>query len=249
MGILEGKVAIITGAGAGLGLSIGRAFAKEGAIVATIGRRADKIAAAAAEFKSIAGKAFGMQGDVGKRDDVNKFVAAVVKEFGAVDILVNNAMAYNMKSFMDSTDEDFEKIFRSGIYGSVYCLQACFPYLKRKGGKVINFASMAGLQGLHNHASYAIAKEGLVGLTRVLALEWAQYNIHVNAIAPLAESDAFNNPDGPEMRKGLIAATPLGRVGDPEKDIGRACVFLAGPDSNWITSRTIYVDGGCGTVR
>jgi NAD(P)-dependent dehydrogenase (short-subunit alcohol dehydrogenase family) len=247
MGILEGKIAIITGAGSGLGLGIGRAFAKEGAFVATMGRRLDKITAAAEEFKSIAGKAIGIQGDVGKREDVNKLIEETVKEFGTVDILVNNAMAYNKKPFMDSTDEDFEKIFRSAIYGSIYCLQACFPYLKRRGGKVINFASMAGLQGLHNHASYAIAKEGLVGLTRVLALEWGKFNIHVNAVAPLADSDAF--PNDPEARKGLIAATPLGRVGDPEKDIGRVCVFLAGPDSDWITSRTIYVDGGCGMVR
>jgi NAD(P)-dependent dehydrogenase (short-subunit alcohol dehydrogenase family) len=192
-----------------------------------------------------------MQGDVGKRDDVNKFVAAVVKEFGTVDILVNNAMAYNAKKIIDTTDEDVEKVMRSAVYGTLYCMQACFPYLKEHGGKVINFSSVAALYGAVDHGSYAIAKEGLSGFTKVAALEWAQYNIQVNAIAPLGESEtsaAYAKLD-PEEHVKHMKAIPMGRMGDPEKDIGRACVMLASSYADFITARTIFVDGGMGAIR
>lgn len=249
--VLEGKVAIITGAGAGLGLGIARAFAKEGAIISTIGRRYDKVAALAEEVKSMGGKALAVKGDVGVRAHVQALVDTTVREFGTVDILVNNAMAYDIKLLEEITDEDIDKIMRSAVYGSIYCMQACFPYLKKRGGKVINFGSMAGLYGLKAHAHYSAAKEGVIGLTRTAALEWAQYGIQVNAIAPLAISDASENfrKTDPEAYADFLKQIPSGYLGDPEKHVGRVCVFLASSDSDWITSRTIFVDGGQAAIR
>ena len=131
-------------------------------------------------------------------------------------------------------------------------MQEVFPCLKEHGGKVVNFGSMAGEYGLANHGSYSITKEGLLGLTRTAALEWGQYNIQVNAICPFAASDQwwdFEKGQSPEAVKAVLRSIPLGRIGDAEKDIGRVVVFLASEDSNWITSRTIFVDGGQGAIR
>lgn len=249
--VLEGKVAIITGAGSGLGLGIARAFAKEGATISTIGRRYEKVAAMAEEVKGMGGKALAVKGDVGERVDVQALVDATVKAFGTVDILVNNAMAYDIRKLEEITDADIDKIMRSALYGSIYCMQACFPYLKKHGGKIINFGSMAGLYGLKAHAHYSAAKEGIIGLTRTAALEWAQYGIQVNAIAPLATSDASENfrKTDPEAYVDFLKQIPLGYMGDPERHVGRVCVFLASPDSDWITARTLFVDGGQAAIR
>lgn len=249
---LEGKVAIITGAGDGLGLGIARAFYKEGAIISTIGRRAEKINALVEEVKAYGGKAIAVQGDVGVKENIERLVAETVKEFGTVDILVTNAMAYNIKPLEETTDEDIDKIVKSAGYGTIWCMQACFPYLKKRGGKIINFGSMAGTFGLKGHGAYSLVKEGILGLTRTAALEWAQYNIQVNAIAPLAASDAWYNFEktaSPGEVKAFLNMIPCGYMGDPERHVGRVCVFLASPDSDWITARTLFVDGGQAAIR
>ncbi len=194
MGQLDGKVAIITGAGDGLGLGVARAFYKEGAKIATMGRRAEKINALVEEVKAYGGQAIAVQGDVGIRENVKKLVDATVKAFGTVDILVNNAMAYNIKPLEDTTDEDIEKVMRSSGYATFYYMQECFPYMKaQKSGKIINLASEAGLNGLLYHATYSFVKEGVVGLTRTASLEWGKYNIQVNAISPAAKTSAVEN--------------------------------------------------------
>jgi len=250
--LLEGKVAIITGAGDGLGLGIARAFYKEGAIIATMGRRVEKVNALVDEVHAYGGKAIAIQGDVGIRENVNKLVEETVKAFGTVDILVNNAMAYNIKPLEETTDEDIDKIMRSGGYATFYTMQACFPYLKKKGGKVINFGSMAGLYGLKGHSAYSFVKEGTLGLTRTAALEWAEYNIQVNAIAPIAQSAAYDNfaANASEAEvKAFLSMIPAGHMGDPEKHVGGVCLFLASGLSDWVTSRTIFVDGGQGATR
>jgi len=250
--VLEGKVAIITGAGSGLGLGIARAFAKEGAIISTMGRRYEKVAAMVEEVKGMGGNALAIKGDVRIRADVQALVEATVKEFGTVDILLNNAMAYNVRPFEEITDEDMDLVIKSALYGTLYCMQACFPYLKKRGGKIINFASIAGLHGVKSCGAYSAAKEGIVGLTRTAALEWAQYGIQVNAIAPLAATDAwykYEKEAPPEQVKAFMDMIPSGYMGDPERHVGRVCVFLASPDSDWITSRTIFADGGQGAIR
>ncbi len=253
MGKLDGKVAAISGAGYGLGRGIAIALAKEGAKVATIGRTREKLEDFQKDMDSRGFEAMYVVGDVTSRDSVNDFIDKVVAKWGTVDLCINNAMAYNMRSFIETTDEDIDKIFDSSVRGTVYMMQACYPHFKKNGaGKVVNFSSIAGQYGMVDHSSYAIAKAGLSGLTRAVALEWAPDNIQVNAIAPAGATPAwyqFEKEQPKEIVEAFLRQIPAGKMGDPEKDIGRVVAFLCSEDSNWITSRTIFVDGGQGAVR
>lgn len=251
MGMLDGKVAIVTGGGDGLGLAMTRLLSAEGAAVVATGRRQEKVDAVAKEITDKGGKALGVSGDVGKRDDVNAAVKATVEAFGTVDILVNNAMAYDMCLLEDLTDAHVEKITRSGLYGTIYMMQACFPYMKESGGKIVNFGSMAGAQGLVGHTHYSAVKQGTLGLTRTAALEWGQYGINVNAILPLGSSAAWENfrdNGDPEEVQRFLDAIPLGRVGEAE-EVARVVLFFSSDLSNWVTGRSLFVDGGQGGFR
>lgn len=188
MGRLDGKVAIITGATRGIGIATARAFAKEGAKIATIGTNQERLDAFGEEFRSNGYDVIAVQGDLSKRECVKKLVDETVKAFGTVDILVNNASRIRHKSVQDTTDEDMNATLGSAIYGSLYCMQEVFPYMKAHGGKVINFGSLAGVYGMTNNVPYSIAKEGILGLTRSAALDWAQY---MNAIAPPPRCDRY----------------------------------------------------------
>jgi len=253
MGKLEGKVAVISGAGYGLGRGIAIALAKEGAKVATIGRTREKLEDFQKDMNARGYEAMYSVGDVSKRDSVNQFIEEVAARWGTVNIDINNAMAYNMKSFIETTDEDIDKIIDSSVRGTVYMMQACYPYFKKNGaGKVVNFSSIAGQYGMVDHSAYAIAKAGISGLTRVVALEWANDNIQVNAIAPAGASPAwytFEKEQPKEVVEAFLSQIPAHRMGDPENDIGPVVAFLSSEESNWITSRTIFVDGGQGAIR
>lgn len=252
MGLLDGKVAIVTGGGDGLGLGISRAFYKDGATVVATGRRLEKVEQIANEIKEAGGKALAVSGDVGIRSDVDAVVKATIDAFGTVDIVVNNAMAYDICALEDLEDKHIDKIMSSGLYGTIYMMQACFPYLKKNGGKVVNFGSMAGSTGLVGHAHYSAVKEGTLGLTRTAALEWAQYGIQVNAIMPAAATAAWENfrdNGDPKQVKAFLDMIPAGYMGDPETEVGRIVVFLASEYSNWITGRSIFADGGQGITR
>lgn len=252
MGKLDGKVAIITGASKGLGYGIAKAFVKEGAKVATIGRNQERLDAFVKNFTEEGYDVIAVQGDVSKRECVKKLVAETVKAYGTVDIVVNNAAVIYYKTVEEITDEDMNTILGAALYGSLYCMQEAFPYLKEHGGKVINFGSLAGVYGMVRNACYGMAKEAILGLTRAAALEWAQYNIQVNAVAPLGATDMwfdFENTRPQEDIDAFLGMIPAGRMGDPEKDVGRPIVFLASEDSDYITSRLLYVDGGQGATR
>ncbi len=252
MGKLDGKVAIISGAGYGLGRGIALALGKEGAKVASIGRTESKLQDFKKEMEGRGYEAEYFVGSVAKREDVKAFIKKVADKWGTVDIVVNNAMAYNMRSFIETTEEDIQKIFTSACMGTIYMMQEAFPYLKINGGKVVNFGSIAGLFGMVDHSTYAMCKEGIVGLTRSVALEWAKYNIQVNAIAPAGATPAwfqFEKEQPPEIVEAFLSQIPAHRMGDPETDIGPVVAFLSGPDSNWITARCIPVDGGQAATR
>lgn len=246
MGVLDGKVAIVTGAGQGIGRGIALALAKEGAAVVIAEMNEEAAGSTASEIKELGMKALAITCNVRKRQDVEAVVAAAVDEFGTIDILVNNAQAARPAPLEEHTDEDMALALESGLMGTFYFMQTCFPYFKEHGGKIINFASGAGLLGLANFASYAATKEGIRGLTRVASREWGKHNINVNVVCPCGNSPGqiWWAETMPDQYQAFLATVPMGRIGDCEKDIGRAVVFLASPDSDYITGQTIMVDGG-----
>jgi len=247
MGKLDGKVAIISGAGQGMGRGIALALVKEGAAVVIAELNPDTCRRTADELKALGGRSLAVTTDVRHREEVNAAVAVAVREFGTVDILVNNAQDTRTQVlFEDTTDEDMALALESGLLAAFYFMQACFPYFKEHGGKIINLASSAGLRGSPALTAYAVAKEGIRALTKVAAHEWGQYKINVNAICPLAVTPKFEEwgDADPEARDMVMASVPLGRMGDCEMDIGRSVVFLASSDSDYITGLTMMVDGG-----
>jgi NAD(P)-dependent dehydrogenase (short-subunit alcohol dehydrogenase family) len=252
MGQLDGKVAIVTGAGQGIGRGIALALAKEGAAVVLAERNQDPCLRTADEVRAIGGRALPVTCDVSVRKQVQAVVAAAVAEFGTVDILANVAQAMrNDVPFEETTDDDMSLALGSGLLGTFYFMQECFPYMKEHGGKIINFASAAGTEGHPGWTGYAASKEGIRALTRVACHEWGKYGINVNAVCPLANSPHMIEwgESAPEVMALVEASVPMRRIGDCERDIGRAVVFLAGPDSNYITGQTLMVDGGQTMLR
>jgi NAD(P)-dependent dehydrogenase (short-subunit alcohol dehydrogenase family) len=187
-------------------------------------------------------------GDVGVRADVQRAVDTCIATYGGLDALVNNAQTLEFNTpLLEITDANIEIPFRSGTLGSLYFMQACYPHLKKRGGgSIVNFGSAAGVDGLAGFGPYAIAKEGVRGLTKVAAREWGPDNIRVNVICPagLTESVRDMMERQPEFFVGKVEEIPMGRIGDPEEDIGRAVAALVDDDLAYLTGATINLDGG-----
>lgn len=263
MGILLGKTAIITGAGravlsdgrcGSIGYGIATAYAKEGANLVITGRNMKKLEDAKEELERLYGiKVLILQADISAGADNEAITVEVVKKtveaFGRIDVLVNNAQASaSGVTLADHTTEQFDLAIYSGLYATFYYMKACYPYLKKTKGSVINFASGAGLFGNFGQCSYAAAKEGIRGLTRVAATEWGKDGINVNVICPLAwtaQLEQFKNAY-PEAFDANVKMPPMGNYGDAEYDIGRACVQLASPDFKFMSGETITLEGGMG---
>lgn len=245
---LEGKVAFLTGAGRGVGVGIATALAKAGASIGLFGRTRETLEKTAAQIAELGGRSLVCVGDVGVRADVNAAVAAVNEQLGPIWALVNNAYSAERTHVEDITDEILDGALRACVYGSLYTMQACFPIMKERGGRIINFGSGGATMGLPELGAYNIAKEAVRGLTKTAAVGWGKYGITVNTICPLAPSDAyrtwFEDMLTDEERREHLEGIPLRRMGDPEKDIGALVVFLAGPGGGYITSRTLHIDGG-----
>lgn len=263
MGHLQGKTAIITGAGravltdggcGSIGYGIATAYAKEGANLVITGRNEKKLLDAKEELERLYGiKVLTVVADVNNGADnetvVNNVVKKAVEEFGRIDVLINNAQASaSGVTLADHTTEQFDLAMYSGLYAAFYYMKACYPYLKEAKGSVINFASGAGLFGNFGQCAYAAAKEGIRGLSRVAATEWAKDGINVNVICPLAwtaqlEQFKLNFPDAFDKN---VHTPPAGHFGDAEKEIGRVCVQLANPDFKYMTGETLTLEGGLG---
>lgn len=245
-GRLAGRVALVTGAGQGIGRAVARSMAREGAAVVVSGRRPEPLDAVVKELAEMGARAFAVPGDVGVRADSERMVAAAVAEFGAVDILVNNAQSSVQARLERTTDADVEVAWRSGALGTLYCMQACLPHMKARGGSIVNFGSSTAVNGDVTFGSYAMAKEAIRGLSRVAAREWGRYGIRVNVICPTATTPASEEfrEAHPERYAAVIREIPLGRFGDPEADIGRAVVSLVGDDMSYLTGATLMLGGG-----
>jgi NAD(P)-dependent dehydrogenase (short-subunit alcohol dehydrogenase family) len=244
-GRLDGRVAIVTGGGDGIGRAIARAFAAEGANVLVADIDADKADEAAAE---IGEGARSTRTDVTAKDDVVAMVAAALDAWGRVDILVNNAWGGGRLSRVEhKTDELFDHGFHVGFYGPMWAMQAAFPTMKANGyGRIINLCSLNGVNAHVGTAEYNSAKEALRALTRTAAREWAPYGIVVNAICPGAKTAAARAvfAEHPELEAMADASNPTGRLGDPDTDIAPVAVFLASDDTRYLTGNTLFVDGG-----
>ncbi|HEV8296710.1 MAG TPA: SDR family oxidoreductase [Acidimicrobiales bacterium] len=245
-GVLDGKVAIVTGAGQGVGKGVAIALAAEGAAVMLMGRTQSKLDVVAAEIAARGGRAAVVSGDVKVLADIERCVDATVREFGTIDILVNNAQEVPLGYLLEVEDAAVEAGFASGPLATLRFMRLCHPYL-RGGGAIVNMASAAGVRpDPIRRGAYAAAKEAVRAFTRAAAVEWGQDGIRVNAILPYAMSPALEelaaaHPAEFDARR---LANPMRRIGDAEVDIGRAVVFLVGPDAAYITGATIPVDGG-----
>ena len=256
MGIFDGKTAIITGGGKAksIGYGIATAYAKEGANIVITGRNEQKLLDAKEELERLYNvKVLPVQADVSPAEDsfdrVKEVVQKTIEAFGRIDVLINNAQASaSGVPLAEHTKEQFDLGIYSGLYATFYYMQACYPYLKETQGSVINFASGAGLFGNAGQASYAAAKEAIRGLSRVAATEWGKDNINVNIVCPLAMTSQLENfkVAYPEAYEKNLKAVPIGRFGDPEKDIGRVCVLLGSEDFKYMSGETITLEGGMG---
>lgn len=248
---LKDKLAIITGGAGGIGYGIARAFVKEGANVVIVDLDQETGEKVLKELQKHSPESSFIQQDLAKHDELADLIEKVVEKYGRIDILVNNAHATRMTSIAETTQEDFDLSFDTGFYPSFYLMQAALPYLKKAKGKIINFASGAGINGHVNQMTYAAAKEAIRGMTRVAANELGPDGINVNIISPVAQSEGMDEwaEKNPDLYQETINRIPLGRAGDVEKDIGRVAVFLASEDSDYITGQTIMVDGGSIMLR
>ena len=263
MSFLKGKTAIVTGAGyavlsdgrcGSIGYGIATAYAKEGANLVITGRNVPKLEKAKEELEKLYGiKVLISSADISAGADNEAIAKSVVdkaiEEFGRIDVLINVAQASaSGVTIQDHTTEQFDLAVYSGLYATFYYMKACYPYLKETKGSIINFASGAGLFGNYGQCSYAAAKEGIRGLSRVAATEWAPYGVRVNVICPLAMTEGLQKfkEEYPERYEQTIKGVPMGRFADPEQDVGGMCVFLCSDLASYVTGETITLQGGSG---
>ena len=243
---LEGKVAIVTGAGTGMGRSIALEFAEAGADVIVASRRPSVLEKVAEEIRAIGRRSLVVQTDVSKKSDVDKMVQKTMDEFGVIDILVNNASILIMRSLLETEEDDWDKIFDINLKGYQLCSQAVGRIMVgQKRGNIINIASTDGLVAFPPESAYGVSKAGVIMFTRVLAKELAGYNVRVNAIAPFwvrTPMTEFAWSDS-KVLKEEEAKIPIGRMAEPE-DIANVALFLASDLSSYVVGATIVVDGG-----
>lgn len=246
---LDGKVALVTGAGSGIGSALAVAMAEAGAdCVAT--ELPDKVAyldPVCEAIRQTGRKALGLPLRLPDPVGIDSVVRDAIQEMGGVDILVNNAGVNIPRDALELTEADWDAVLDVNLKGLFFLSQRVAREMvaARRGGKIVNIASQNGVVGYYKRAAYCSSKAGVVNLTRVLALEWAKYQINVNAVGPTFILTPLTQStfDDPVLREDLLKRIPLGRVGQPE-DVTGAVVFLASPAADLITGHTLLVDGG-----
>lgn len=245
---LAGRAAVITGASDGIGLGIAQRYAQAGGAVLLSDVDDAKGEAATKALKDAGAKVAYQHCDVTKKDDVLALVARCVKEFGAVDILVNNAYrGEGIRRIEQWSDDSLQTNLLMNLYGPKWAMEAALPHMKaKKWGRIVNICSLNGVNAHMGSMPYNSSKEALRSYTRTAAREWAPYGIAANIICPAAASASYKKFKElqPATAEATAAANPMGRMGDPAEDIGGVAVFLASEDARYLTGNTLFVDGG-----
>ena len=244
MGKLDGKIALVTGAAQGIGKAIALCLAREGADVAVSDINLEKAQETCREVEALGRKALAVGGSVSEAKAAEAMVEKTVETFGGLDILVNNAGITRDGVLLRMKEEDCDLVLSVNLKGAFHCTKAALRTLiKRKGGKVINIASVTGQMGNAGQSNYAASKAGLIGFTKSVAREYASRNIQVNAVAPGFIDTAMSQAIPPKEREMLIRVIPMERLGTAE-DIAGAVLFLASPAADYITGQVLNVNGG-----
>lgn len=243
---LEDRVAIITGGGTGIGKATAVLFAKEGAKVVIVGRRLEPLVETIDLIKSEGGTGAYFTGDVSKTDDVQKIVCETIKLYNKIDILFNNAAIFTGvgKTILELKESEWDSVMATNLKGMFLYSKYVIPHMiKNGGGIIVNSSSISGHIGQRNQGAYNGAKGGMEILTKCMALDFAKYNIRVNAVAPAWVEIEFNKEDLKERGEEIASLHPIGRIGKPE-DVANAVLFLASHESDWVTGTSLMVDGG-----
>lgn len=244
MGLLDQQIAVVTGAGRGIGRAIALKFAAEGADVVCVSRTAENSQKVADEVKALGRRAWGLAVDVASPADVNAAVEKILKEPGRVDILVNNAGVTRDNLLMRMSEEEWDTVINTNLRGAFVLTKALTrSFLKQKSGRIINLASVVGLMGNAGQSNYAASKAGLIGFTKSVAREFASRGITVNAIAPGFIETDMTAVLKDEIKTELLKRIPLGLLGSVD-DIAGAALYLASPAARYVTGQVLTVDGG-----
>jgi len=244
---LDGKVALVTGGGRGIGRAIAEALLEAGAAVAITARDEGRAVAAAAELaQKTGGRCLGLGLEVRDQGQVEKAVARTIAELGGLHILVNNAGVNIRESIWELRDESWEEIIATNLAGAMRCSRAAAGHMKQQGwGRIIVLGSILSVVGIPKRSAYASSKAGLLGLARAMALDLAPFGVTVNALCPGVMKTEINRPilNDPEYLKDFLRQVPVGRLGEPA-ELGGAIVFLASEASSYMTGAALFVDGG-----
>ncbi|MBS6821438.1 MAG: 3-oxoacyl-[acyl-carrier-protein] reductase [Roseburia sp.] len=243
--LLENKIAVVTGAGRGIGRGIALALAREGAmVVVNYNGSKERAEEVVRTIEEAGGKAVAIQCNISDFEAAKEFFANVVKEYGKIDILVNNAGITKDNLMMKMSEEEFQSVIQTNLAGTFHGVKfVTRPMMKQRQGRIINIASVSGVIGNMGQANYSASKAGVIGLTKAAAKELASRNITVNAVAPGFVATEMTDVLSDSVKEAAVATIPLGRFGEVE-DIAETVVFLASDKAKYITGQVICVDGG-----
>lgn len=243
---LHGKTALVTGASKGIGKEIALLLANNGANVGLVARNEEELQAVAKEVEAIGGKALSIPFDLTKTKEIPSMIKTIHDKFGSIDILINNAGTNVPKPMNEITEDDWDKVMDVNLKSVFFTTQAVGEYMKeQQSGKVINVSSQLAFVGHNNRSVYSSSKGGITQLTKSLAIEWAPYNINVNAIAPTFVETSMTKEvfKDEKLKEEVLSKIPLGRIAKP-KDLYGAFIYLSSNAADMVTGHTILVDGG-----